>query len=50
MTKKSGNGLSLFSFHFKFGWRFCEAETPGPLKIFRFTIELSIAIAEFLIP
>jgi len=28
MTEKAGEDL-FFGLHFKFGWRFCEAETPS---------------------
>jgi len=35
MTQKAGEDLFFFGLHFKFGWRFCKAETP--LKISRST-------------
>jgi len=28
MTQKAGEDL-FFGLHFKFGWRFCKAETPS---------------------
>jgi len=28
MTEKAGEDL-VFGLHFKFGWHFCEAETPS---------------------